>query len=303
MPPSTDACFQATTCSDPFNVGNNAGVTSYSSQTILVNEQVTNTSPRFELDATLCHEFFHLLEWARAPGVITSSPKSWITEASATWAETVYVAKSDDASRFFSAFQHLGTSLESLSSLHQYGAAVWLVWLTQLVGGASGVGGHSAVFGLWRSFGAHDVSSAAGVDTVINSLYPWAKDWPAFSEEDLDEQQLSPDVTPYLFHDASSEYPIGEPPRGVVPQSLPVGRAESVLPSLPPLSSFSEYFNSIAGSVRDVNVDFTDVGGSTADEHILADVSGRWRTFDVPIGVTFMNFCFDNSGEKVSNSM
>jgi hypothetical protein len=71
------------------------GLAFQSSGAIVINEEVSNAS--YELDAVLGHEFFHILEYAQAPRL----PDIWLTEASADWAETVYVPQAEAAAAFF----------------------------------------------------------------------------------------------------------------------------------------------------------------------------------------------------------
>ncbi len=257
--------------------------------TILIDDQLTNAGS--QLDAVLCHEFFHILEYAQAPNL----PDVWITEASAVWAETIYVPESQDAAGFFPSFQKMLVSLDSSSyppPAHEYGAAVWLTWLTQEVAkDATGVAGRSAVFELWHAFG--DVTSTVGdVDAIINSRYPWATDYPDFSIEDLDDPQLSPEVTPYLFDQAASQFQIAVPPKGIYSQTLNAGTVKEAPPAIPPLSSYFEYYDSVASGVKYIKFDFSAIEGADADDIVLADVSGRWERFDVT-GST-KEFCFHN---------
>jgi hypothetical protein len=92
-----------------------------SSALMIINERIGVT------DATVIHEFFHVLQYAH-----TSLISSWLDEASSTWAEYYYRASDTLRVDFFRDFQGSTTSALSRKSLtHEYGAYVWLVWLAQ----------------------------------------------------------------------------------------------------------------------------------------------------------------------------
>jgi hypothetical protein len=296
VPPSTNACVDATSCSDPFNVEDNFGETSPMAVdnkpnfVILINERM----PSGSFDATLCHEFFHTLEDTVAPG---DAAGSWLGEASATWAETIYVPKSTDAALFFPSFQKQETSLNSTAGNHQYGAFVWLLWVTQdIADDPTGDLGVNAVFGLWQEIGKAHAKTGAEVDAVINRLYPWTRDFARFALEDLNEQRFKPDVTPYLFHDAYQAVSDSFPPQRQ--KTVPVGSGTSDFAvNLPPLSSWSVNFKPIASGIKDVYLDFTDLS-KNAEAYVLAKIDNKYQVFD-DTG-NDQNFCLDDPKENVT---
>ena len=296
MPPSTNACLDATSCSDPVNLGTDFGQespTTFGGKPdfiLLFNEKM----PSGSLDATLCHEFFHSLEDTVAPG---DAAGSWLGEASATWAETIYVPKSSDAAAFFPSFQQQKTSLNSTANTHQYGAFVWLLWVTQdIADDPTGDLGVNAVFGLWQEIGKAHAKTGAEVDAVINRLYPWKRDFARFALEDLNEQRFKPDVTPYLFHDAYQAVSDSFPPRPL--KTVPVVSGPSDFPvDLPPLSSWSRNFSPIAPGIKDVYFDFTNLS-KNAEAYVLAKIDNKYQVFD-DTG-NDQNFCLDDPKENAT---
>ncbi|HTW06845.1 MAG TPA: hypothetical protein VME46_05010 [Acidimicrobiales bacterium] len=181
-------------------------------------------------------------------------------------------------------------SSPSPPSLHEYGAAVWLTWLSQTAAkDGTGTDGHSAVFQLWHALaGARSVASA---DAVIGSRYPWATNFPDFSLEDLDESDLSPAVTPYLFDQAYAHFPRDTPPTGLVPQTLDLGKVVEAIPSkgIPRLSSLFEYYSAINSKVKYVAFNFSQIRGQGADDIVVADTDKGWKRYNVTGGT--LDFC------------
>ena len=144
-------------------------------------------------DATVIHEFFHVLEFAHS----THAALSWLGETSATWAEHWYAATDTSRVGFFREFQRrAGIALNRKNVVHEYGAFVWLVWLSQSAGRAS------AVFRLWsalepaRSFAPEDIDPLVGA-YLSRVRLGWGSSFRSFAVEDLNRNLGA--VTPELF--------------------------------------------------------------------------------------------------------
>src|SRR5262249_1594575 len=151
-------------------------------------------------DATVIHEFFHVLQYAH-----TSLISSWLDESSATWAEYYYRASDTARVDYFREFQASTTSALSRKSLtHEYGAYVWLVWLAQRGRRAR------AVFRLWSALEHATSDKPAEVDQLVRSYLAglglgWGPSFQSFAVESLNRNLFS--VTPQLF----SRGPFGDP--------------------------------------------------------------------------------------------
>lgn len=289
VPPSTNACVNATSCTPPYNIGTNLGEES-GAKLLLINERPDST---LDLDAVLCHEFFHALEDTLAPG---GAAGTWFGEASATWAETVYVPAAKDAAGFFQDFQKQETSLNSTAGNHEYGAFLWLLWLTQEVGhDATGAAGRQAVFQLWKDL--KGATTGAAVDAVINKHYPWDTWFPKFAFEDLNLVSFKPDVTPYLFDEAYPFVPLAAP-QPLIKKPLQPGTDDNIAVHMPPLSSLSMFMVPIGSTVKHIYLDFTTLPDG-ADAWVIAKINGKTQVID-STGAA-QEFCRDEPDGNVTN--
>jgi len=247
--------------------------TERSSALMILNERIGIT------DATVIHEFFHVLQYAH-----TSLISSWLDEASSTWAEYYYRASETGRVHSFREFQASTTSALSRKSLtHEYGAYVWLVWLTQRARSPS------AVFRLWSALEHATSDKPADVDHLVRSYLAglglgWGPSFNSFAVEGLNRNLSS--VTPQLF----SRGPFGDPavPLGVTPRwvrppwTLGV-RARRTAVNLPQLSVHYEYVRGIAPTVKAVTISSSRIR-PWGDVIVLAHSRLGWQRRDVNNG-------------------
>jgi hypothetical protein len=252
-----------------------------SSAALVINEQTGLN------DATVIHEFFHVLQDAHN----YNEGASWLGEASATWAEVQYGATDTSRLKYFREnFQTSpGSALNRKSAEHEYGAYVWLVWLAQSAGSPS------AVFRMFSALEPAASSQPAVIDPLLRDYLatlnlPWATSFRAFAVERLN-RNLSPSVTPLLFN----RRPLGDPavPLGVTPRFV---RAPSILNlgarrtavNLLHLSALYEYVRAISPAVRGVTI--TSAGMRPwGDVIVLARTRTGWRRTDLSNGS--IRFC------------
>ena len=161
-------------------------------------------------DATVIHEFFHVLEFAHS----VHAALSWLGETSATWAENWYGASDTSRVGFFGEFQRrAGIALNRKNIVHEYGAYVWLVWLSQSTARAS------AVFRLWSALQPARSDSPDQIDPLIGRYLSrigvgWRSSFRSFAVEDLNRNLGQ--ATPELFRFG----PFGDPavPLGITPR-------------------------------------------------------------------------------------
>jgi hypothetical protein len=247
--------------------------TERSSALMILNERTGIT------DATVIHEFFHVLQYAH-----TSLISSWLDEASATWAEYYYRASDTSRVDSFREFQGSTTSALSRKGLsHEYGAYVWLVWLAQRAGSAS------AVFRLWSALEHATSDKPAEVDQLVRSYLAglglgWGPSFQSFAVEGLNRDLFS--VTPQLF----SRGPLGDPavplnvtPRWVRPPwTLGIGTRRGAV-NLPQLSAHYEYVRGIARTVKAVTISSSRIR-PWGDVTVLAHSRFGWQRRDVNNG-------------------
>jgi hypothetical protein len=252
-----------------------------SSAALVINEQTGLN------DATVIHEFFHVLQYAHN----INEGASWLGEASATWAENQYGATDTSRVRYFREnFQNSpGSALNRKSAEHEYGAYVWLVWLAQSAGSPS------AVFRMFSALEPAASSQPAVIDPLLRDYLatlnlPWAPSFRAFAVEHLN-RNLSPSVTPLLFNRG----PLGDPavPLGVTPRFvrapfiLNLGARRTAVKLLH-LSALFEYVRAISPAVRAVTI--TSAGMRPwGDVTVLARTRAGWRRTDLSNGS--VKFC------------
>jgi hypothetical protein len=251
-----------------------------SSASLVLNERIGIN------DATVIHEFFHVLQDAHN----INEGFSWLGEASATWAEKEYGATDTSRVGFFRGFQNSpGSALNRKSVSHEYGAYVWLVWLAQTAGRAS------AVFRMFTALEPAVSDQPAAIDPLLRNYVatlklPWASSFKAFAVEDLD-RNLSPTVTPLQFNLGplgDQAVPLGVTPRLVrAPFSLNLGARRTAV-NLPHLSALYEYVRAIGPAVRAVTI--TSAGMRPwGDVIVLARTRTGWRRTDLNNGS--IRFC------------
>jgi hypothetical protein len=245
-------------------------------------------------DATVIHEFFHVLEFGHSE----AATASWLGEASATWAEAKYRATDTTREGFFRDFQRTTTaSLTRIDPGHHYGAYVWFLWLAQRVGG------DQAVFGLWSALEGVRSSNVAEIDPVVGIYLAtlglsWARSFKDFAVEDLD-RNLSRTVTPRLF----GRGPFGDPavPLNVTPRflrppsTLSLGTRRTPV-SLRLLSAQYEYLRAVGGRVRAVVITANRMR-PWGDLVILAHTRFGWQRRDLQNGS--VSFCRQKPGQNV----
>jgi hypothetical protein len=256
-------------------------------------------------DATVIHEFFHVLQFAQSwPAVGT-----WLREAMATWAENKYGAEDTSRLNFFREFQRdTRAGLTSRDALgHEYGAYVWLIWLAQRARS------DHAVFRLWSALHPARAKDITDIDQIDQKLIDplvdrylatlrlsWARHFKDFAVEDLN-RNLSK-VTPHAF----SHEPFGDPvvqfenpllsPQLVrAPSTLTVGTHRTALGAkddrgihhLDVLSAQYEHIDAIRDAVRAVTVTSSRMK-PWGDLVVLAHTSSGWQRRDLQNGsVTF----------------
>jgi hypothetical protein len=275
------------------SVGNNYGIAAHTAPFIELAPGAERSSAALVLneriginDATVIHEFFHVLQFAHN----INEGLSWLGEASATWAEQEYGATDTSRVNFFREFQNSpGSALNRKGANHEYGAYVWLLWLAQSVGGPS------AVFGLFDALEGAASDQPAAIDPLLRIYLatlrlPWASSFKAFAVEDLN-RSLSPSVTPLLFNRG----PLGDPavPLGVTPRfarapsTLNLGARRTAVKLLH-LSALYEYVRAISPAVKAVTI--TSAGMRPwGDVIILARTRSGWRRTDLSNGS--IKFC------------
>ena len=292
----------------PFSKNRAGGLTS--SGALVINEKKGLT------DATVIHEFFHVLEMAHNwPAVDT-----WLGEATATWAEHKYGAEDNSRLKFFREFQREpGAGLTSTENEHQYGAYVWLIWLAQRKS-------DRAVFRLWsalqrvrakvvtsppKSF--NDVLDQNVFDSVMGEYLArhklsWTEHFKDFAVEDLN-RYLSPEVTPHLFgRGRFGDREIGavlppdllSPTFTGPPSTLTAGTRRTAVGSQDGLARLgTQYKHVIAISDPVKAVVITATGMKPwGDLVVLADTGSRWQRRDLQNGS--VTFCRRTSGQDVT---
>jgi len=252
-----------------------------SSGAIIINENIGVN------DATVIHEFFHVLQFAHNVPAVSS----WLGEASATWAEYRY--RATDVSRvdyFRGAFQPATRSSLTRSSLnHEYGAYVWFLWLAQRAGG------DRAVFQLWSALEAARSNNVAELDALVGRYLAtlrlaWAGNFKGFAVEDLN-RNLSGAVAPRLLFgrgaSGDAAVPLNVTPRWVRPPStLNLGTRRTAV-NLPLLSAQYEHIRAISRPVGAVVVTSNRMK-PWGDLVVLAHTRFGWQRRDLQNGsVTF----------------
>jgi hypothetical protein len=276
----------------PFSRNRAGGPTS--SGGIVINEQKGVT------DATVIHEFFHVLQFAHNWVAVGS----WVAETMATWAEHEYGAKDTSrVSRFFRDFQRE----PGVSLIHRpYGAYVWLLWLAQRTAS------DQAVFRLWSALEPAHSDKIDVIDRLVARFLgtlglSWARDFKDFAVEDLN-RDLSHAVTPNLF----GRGPFGDPaaklgliPKWVRPPStLTIGTRRTVMGSeddkgvgnMNDLSAQYEHITAISAAVRAVKVTASRMK-PWGDLVVLAHTRSGWRRQDLQDDS--VSFCRRQHGQGV----
>jgi hypothetical protein len=250
--------------------------------------------------ALLAHELFHALEFAYS---LPAATGSWLGEASAAWAEHLYVPGPNTArTDIFGAFQDQsgvppGVSLNDTSSkAHEEGAMVWLDYLEQ-------VKGRAAIFTLWPAMVG--VPSVSAVDGRLDNIAPWASNFPAFAVEDLNLNLPGLGDLSRHFGDIDPALPVGT--QSNESGTTPTVSEETLVPDTPVNTPIAlgalqaNYDHLIVGTdVRDVKLDFGSVQpGSNADVTVLANVGGSWSA-QSPGADGTLEFCRDTAGQDVS---
>jgi hypothetical protein len=237
-------------------------------------------------DATVIHEFFHVLQDAHSG----HGASSWVGEATATWAEHRYGATDISRVNYFRGFQNTSTSsLTRPNQAHEYGAYVWFVWLAQRAGS------DRAVFELWPALGAARSNDVAEIDSLVGAYLQtlglsWARNFKDFAVEALN-RRLSGTVRPRLlfgrgpFGDAA--VPLNVTPRWVRPPSrLNFGTRRTAV-NLPLLSAQYQHIRAIRRPVRAVVVTSRRLK-PWGDLVVLAHTRFGWQRRDLQNGsVTF----------------
>lgn len=127
-----------------------------------------NQSAHSLMRATAFHEFHHAIQF----GFDGAESHSWLSEATATWMETVGAGKDQDATGYVeTAFQYpelcLGTTAEDGSVM--YGEWTFMDFLTEQYG-------DDAVFKLWQAIADYE-----GFDAVSHLLESYDTDVPTFA--------------------------------------------------------------------------------------------------------------------------
>jgi hypothetical protein len=260
-----------------------------SSGAMLVNENIGIN------DATVIHEFFHVLEFAHSG----QAAASWLGEAAATWAEHRYRATDLSRVDFFRSFQRTTTSsLTREDPAHHYGAYVWFVWLAQRAGT------NRAVFQLWSALEAARSSDVAVIDALVGRYLgtlglSWAGSFQGFAVEDLNRNP-SGAVRPRLlfrrgaFGDAA--VPLNVTPRWLRPPStLNLGTRRTAV-NLPLLSAQYQHIRAISRPVGAVVVTSHRMK-PWGDLVVLAHTRFGWQRRDLQNGS--LTFCRALSRQNV----
>ena len=270
----------------PFIV--NASGAERSSGALIINENIGVT------DATVVHEFFHVLEFAHSD----QGGESWLSEAMATWAEHHYRTMADIDTRvdvFFRSFQDSPDASLFARGYGdppiEYGAYVWLVSLAQSADSAT------VVFRMWTALSAAKSDSAAAIDSIVDAYLTrlglgFESSFKDFAVEDLN-LDLSPRVTPQLF----SRGTFGDPavPLGLTPlffrRPWTLGtRGRRAAVNLSELSMQYDHVRAISRSVGAVTVRSSGIA-PWGDVVVLARAATGWQRVDLGNGsVTFCRF-------------
>jgi hypothetical protein len=266
----------------PFIV--NASGAERSSGVLLINED------KGVNDATVIHEFFHVLEFAHS----AQGGESWLSEAMGVWAEHHYRATEtvEERTGYFEAFQGSpGSSLFARGGNLEYGAYVWPVWLAQSTDSAS------SVFRMWTALSSAKSDSAAAIDSVVDAYLTrlglgFESSFKDFAVEDLN-LDLSPRVTPQLF----SRGTFGDPavPLGLTPPFVRrpwtlATRSRTTPVNLSELSMQYDHVRAISRSVGAVSVRSSGIA-PWGDVVVLARAATGWQRVDLVNGsVTFCRF-------------
>ena len=254
-------------------------------------------------DATVIHEFFHVLQFAHNWKAVGS----WLAEAMATWAEHKYGATDTSRVDFFKEFQR--EPALSLSD-RPYGSYVWLLWLAQRAGS------DQAVFRLWSALEPADPhrDDSNNVIAPLVAKYlgtlglSWARAFKDFAVEDLN-RNLSHAVTPHLFGHGrfgDPEIRVGLTPHWVRPPSmLTVGAQRTALgleapggvPSKNDLSAQYQHITAISDQVKAVEVTPHRLK-PWGDLVVLAHTPSGWQRRDLQNDS--VTFCRRTSGQDVN---
>jgi hypothetical protein len=237
-------------------------------------------------DATVIHEFFHVLEFAHS----LHGAASWLAETMATWAEQHYRATETARLDFFRAFQDSPhTPLVQRGGSLEYGAYVWLVWLAQSTNSAS------SIFRLWTSLEAATSNTDAEIDSLVDRFLTrlgigFTSSFRDFAVEDLN-LNLSRRVTPQLFNRGT----FGDPavPLGLTPilirRPWTLGtRGRKTTVKLAELSMQYDHVRAISRSVAAVTVRSIAIK-PWGDVVVLARDATGWQRVDLQNGL--VTFC------------
>jgi hypothetical protein len=257
---------------------------------ILINDSLASDR---NLQATVAHELFHVLEYAHS----YAAADTWIGEASATWAEHLFAPTDDHRTTYFKAFQATPGPLTRMNGKREYGAEAWLLWLQQTSSGMpSGEGGQSSVFELWQSF---DNAPGSAVQNLIDADIPWAAHFRDFALEDLN-LKLGGAVR-LAFSDADPKLPVDITPDWVRdPWPVPLDQARTTGVRLGPLAAQYDWIGGVDARVRDVRFTFSsDLRQTYADVTVVGEFDGKWQVIRVESGQS-IEFCRDLPGNSAN---
>lgn len=252
------------------------------------------------VEATLAHEFFHVLQFAyNQRGGFGASSYHWFYEASATWAEWHFVpgAGAQEGGTFvrYLGFQATEFSLQSTQSTNAYRSFAWPLFMEQEAGGAS------AIAKAWQSIrgrvGERAFSEAVNAQLSFDARFRdfavvnYNQELPGDPIKKLfPGGAVDPDRVPPLDPRSSDSRTLAANPPGTPPLKI--------FEILPPLYAAYRPFT-VNDDVGQITVDFSGLRPSVIlDVDVLLKIKGKdWKRQELPDGKT--RFCTAVDDEDV----
>ena len=253
-----------------------------SSGYMLVDEHATQEPG---LRATLAHEFFHILEYARNyrahwDRVRLHMEENWFAEASAVWAQGYFAPSSAVQEVYPKAIQFLQHPALSIDARgptgsdvwhHEYEAFLWLYFMQQ-------ERGPGVVGTIWNSQPMLEATDGAGATAAFDLVFPFGDHFSDFALRNLNDPAMKP-VAGRLYQDLDPKFPTTpQDEHPVVPARSGSMFVKPQNAGDPPATQLSVNVDHLSAQYFDVTFDSTvdqvtlDLSGLTAPQHVQVNL-------------------------------
>jgi len=221
------------------------------------------------------HEFFHVLQYHYNIGSCNGG-EWWFTEASATWAESYWVASTAPGEvykRYVENFEkNPELSLTDTRNLHDYASFIWPYFMQQQKGA-------DAIASVWKSLPPRNISCRA-MNQRLDAQLSFADNFRDFAVRNLDQKFIRDSGEPEWpqdfgknYQDLHNDFPETWPDISNDRQFTAAGQSQSLKLDLPPLSVTYAYINTtaIGDPVMGIHLDMS---GLSDTEGLSVDVLG-----------------------------